>query len=302
MHPLARIGAWSIGILFVVALVMMASPASASTSRPTWSAGDYWNYAFGARVPGQSYNGSLSLTVLGTESVNLNGTVYSGYHVRGVIGFQFGGGTFSYQGDAWYNVNTLAVLQISAVINITTSITITIWGNPPQDIRWPLTTNDAWRSSTAITVRELYASNGTTTYAYQTLSTDFSVLADTSVTVPAGTFTCTPLRETATGSNSFVVNYWSSQAGNSVRSESRNSTGGPSGGYNLTSYRYSGGSFFTSIVFGLPIWIWLILVAVIVVAVVSIIVVRRRKPPVVAPPQWAPPQQPPMGPPPGSPP
>ncbi|HKW43761.1 MAG TPA: hypothetical protein VJP06_06200, partial [Thermoplasmata archaeon] len=179
MHPLARIGAWSIGILFVVALVMMASPASASTSRPTWSAGDYWNYAFGARVPGQSYNGSLSLTVLGTESVNLNGTVYSGYHVRGVIGFQFGGGTFSYQGHAWYNVNTLAVLQISAVINITTSITITIWGNPPQDIRWPLTTNDAWRSSTAITVRELYASNGTTTYAYQTLSTDFSVLADT---------------------------------------------------------------------------------------------------------------------------
>jgi len=302
MHPIARISALGIALLLVAAFVITAAPVSASTGRPTWAAGDYWNYAFGASISGTASTGTLSLNVLGTESVTFNGTAYSSYHVKGTVGFRLGGGMFTYEADVWYSVATLAVVQISAIVNITGLVTITVWGNPPQDIHWPLTTNDAWRSSTAITIRELFASNGTTTYTYSTLSTDFSVLADTSITVPAGTFTCTPLRETETGSSSFVVNYWSSQAGNSVRSESRNSTGGPSGGYNLTSYRYQAGSFFTAVVFGLSTWIWLILAVVILVAIVGVVWIRRRRPPVGAPPQWAPPQQPPMGPPPESPP
>ncbi|MCI4371279.1 MAG: hypothetical protein L3J78_01375, partial [Thermoplasmata archaeon] len=270
----------------------------ASTSRPTWTAGDYWTYAFRASLPGQTYNGTLTLTVLGTESVSVNGSSYSSYHVRGTIGVAFGGGSFSFQGDVWYNVATLAIVEITAVVSITGSVTITISGNPPQDIHWPLTTNDAWSSSTAITEKQVLP-NGTANYLYTKLSTNFNVLADTTVTVPAGTFSTTPLKETSMGSNAYVVNYWSPQTGNSVRSESYNgSGGGPSGGYNLTAYNYQGGSFFTSIFLGLQLWIWLLLLLVVVVAIVGTVVIRRRKPPAMVAPPWTPPQQPPAGPPP----
>jgi hypothetical protein len=144
---------------------------------------------------------------------------------------------------------------------------------------------------------------GAVKYTSTPLTTKFEVQSDASITVPAGTFTTAPVKETAMGSTSYNINYWSPQAGNSVRTESHNSTGGPSGGYNLTSYRYQAGSFFTTIFVGLPVWIWLIVIALVLVAVIGVVVVRRRKPRVGAPPPgWAPPQQPPSGPPPESPP
>jgi len=136
------------------------------------------------------------------------------------------------------------------------------------------------------------------------LATHFEVQTDASITVPAGTFTTSPLKETAAGSTSFVINYWSPQAGNSVRTESHNSSGQSPGSYNLTSYRYQGGSLLTTVFLGLQVWIWLILLVLVVAAVVGAVLVRRRRPGVGAPPPgWAPPQQPPSGPePPGSPP
>src|SRR5438309_109790 len=147
-------------------------------------------------------------------------------------------------------------------------------------------------------------STGAVRYAQMPLSTHFEVQTDASITVPAGTFTTSPLKETAAGSTSYVINYWSPQAGNSVRTESHNSSGQSAGSYNLTGYRYQAGSFFTTVFVGLPVWIWLILLVLVVAAVVGTVLVRRRRPRVGAPPPgWAPPQQPPSGPePPGSPP
>jgi hypothetical protein len=123
------------------------------------------------------------------------------------------------------------------------------------------------------------------------LSTHFEVQSDATITVPAGIFTTSPLKQTTSGSTSFVVNYWSPQAGNSVRTESHNSTGQSAGGYNLTSYRYQGGSFFTTVFVGLPVWIWLIVILLVLAAVVSIVVVRRRRPRMGAPPAQPPPPE-----------
>ncbi len=297
-----RIVAASIAILMVVAFAFLAQPARAATSRPTWASGDFWVYEYRASALGTAYSGTLRLDVLGTDSVTLNGTSYSSYHVKGSVSYDFGGASVTYRGDLWYSVDTLAIAKISITVNVTGTIKITIWGNPPQSIHWPLSAGDSWTSDTNVTFKEVFGAN--TTYLYQPLSTSFSVLADQAITVPAGTFTTTPVKETMTGSTAYNINYWSPQAGNSVRTEGYNGTGGPAGSYNLTSYNYQAGTFFTTVFLGLQVWIWLILLVLVVAAVVGAVLVRRRRPGVGAPPPgWAPPQQPPSGPePPGSPP
>src|SRR5437667_234395 len=277
--------------------VRMIAPTSAA-NRPTWSTGDFWVYSYSAAALNQTASGSLRLDVVGTESVTLNGTPYSAYKVQGTVSYEFGSLTTTFKGDLWYTTD-LAIAEISFVITLSGSLTVTIWGNPPQHINWPLTSGDPWASSTDVTLKEL-APNGTATSTYTKLSTTFSVLADTSVTVPAGTFTATPVKETMAGSTSYTINYWSPQAGNSVRNEAYNGGGSsPSGGYNLTDYKYQNGSFFTTVLIGLPLWIWLVLI-VFIAAVVGVAVAmrRRRRRPAAPPPGWSPPQEPPMGPPP----
>ena len=302
MRSSRRIMAASVVVLMVAAFAFLAQPARAATNRPTWAAGDFWVYAYSASAVGTRYSGTLRLDVLGTDSVTLNGTPYSSYHVKGSVNYDFGGASVTYRGDLWYTVDSLAIAKISITLNFTGTIEVTIWGNPPQSIHWPLTAGDSWNSATDITIKEVL--NGNTTSLYQRLSTTFTVQADQTITVPAGTFTTAPVKQTTTGSTAYTINYWSPQAGNSVRTEGYNGTGGgPSGSYNLTSYNYQAGTFFTTVFVGLPVWVWLLLLILVVAAVVGVMVVRRRRPPVAAPPGWMPPQQPPSGPePPASPP
>src|SRR5438445_166160 len=105
------------------------------------------------------------------------------------------------------------------------------------------------------------------------------------------------VNETSTANASYTLNYWSPQVGNWARIGTYDSSGRNQGNFNLTDYNYQGGSFFTSIVFGLPVWIWLILLVVILVAIIGLVAVRRRRPPTRAMPPSPPqmPPQPPMG-------
>src|SRR5213078_3381744 len=222
---------------------------------------------------GTSISGTLRMDVTGTESVSVNGSSYSTYHVAATLTIPFGSLTLNLPATIWYSTDTLAIVKIVADVNLT-------FGT--------VTTN----------------STGAVRYTQMPLATHFEVQTDASITVPAGTFTTSPLKETAAGSTSFVINYWSPQAGNSVRTESHNSSGQSAGSYNLTSYRYQAGSLLTTVFLGLQVWIWLILLVLVVAAVVGAVLVRRRRPGVGAPPPgWTPPQQPPSGPePPESPP
>jgi len=306
MHSRLRVLAPAVGLLLIAALAFTATPTRAATDRPVWASGDFWVYAYSSALTGTKISGTLRMDVTGTESVNVNGSSYPTYHVAAVLTIPFGSITFTLPADIWYNSNTLAIVKIVATVNLTFGTIsenshVSISGNPPQIIQWPLTAGASGDSST--TVWDVTTnSTGAVRYAQMPLTTHFEVQTDASITVPAGTFTTSPLKETAAGSTSFVINYWSPQAGNSVRTESHNSSGQSAGSYNLTSYRYQGGSFFTTVFVGLPVWIWLVLLLLVVAAVVGVVVVRRRRPPVAAPPGWAPPQEPPSGPPPGSPP
>jgi hypothetical protein len=302
MRSRLRALAPAVGFLLIAALVFTASPARAAMDRPAWASGDFWVYSYSSGLTGATINGTLRMDVTGTESVNVNGSSYPTYHVTAVLTIPFGSFTFSLPADIWYNSNTLAIVKIVATVNLTfgtisENSRISISGDPPQIIQWPLTAGASWDSSTTVW-QVTTNSTGAVRYTQVPLTTHFEVQTDASITVPAGTFTTTPLKETAAGSTSFVVNYWSPQAGNSVRTESHNGSGQSAGGYNLTSYRYQAGSFFTTVFVGLPVWIWLILAVLILAAVIGISFVRRRRPPVGAPPPgYAPPPQPPETPP-----
>src|SRR2546422_145573 len=150
-----------------------------------------------------------------------------------------------------------------------------------------------WTDSTVVWTSSTNATR--TTWSHATLTTTFEVQSDATITVPAGTFTTTPVKETNTANLTYTMNYWSAQVGNWVRVGDYDGSGRNTDNFNLSSYNYQGGSFFTSIVFGLPVWIWLILLVVILVAVIGLFAVRRRRPPTRAMPP-SPPQMPPQEP------
>lgn len=306
MHARSRLAAVLAALLVAFAFLAAVPSARASMNRPTWSTGDYWVYSFGGNFGNGSatFNGtgSLRFDVVGVEAHAVNGTSYSSYHVTATLSIKYSSLTITLNADLWYSVDTLAIVEISAAVNSPPIASISISGNPPQTIQWPLTAGAHWSSATSVTAREKLT-NGTTIPTYSRLSTNFDVQGDTQVTVPAGTFTTTPLKETATGvSTGYVVVYWAPQAGNSAKTESYNSNGTRNGGYNLTAYNYQGGSFLSSIYLGLSGLVWLIILAVVIIVIAAVVIMRRRRPraPMAMPP-YQPPVQQPYEPPPGPP-
>jgi hypothetical protein len=290
-----RVLAGAIGLLLVAGLLALAAPVRANMDRPTWASGNSWTYTTGSGTSGAS---TLSISVTGTESTSVNGTSYPCYRTLTKLTTTSGSFTITYSADVWFRVDDLVLVKIQASINISGIITFTISGNPPQNITWPLATGATWNSATTIWIETAYP-NGTKTFSHQALSTRFDVQPDTSVTVPAGTFSTTPLKETSAANGTYTINHWSAQVGNWAQIREYDSSNRNTGNFNLTSYSYSGGGFFGSIILGLPVWIWLILLVVIVVAIVGFFAVRRRKPPAMVPPAMPPqmpPQEPPMGP------
>ncbi len=299
MHTSARVMVAAFALLLVAAFALVPGTAKANMNKPSWAAGDYWVYAVSAGSLATS-NTTLRMDVTGTESVTVNGTAYSTYHVAATISFKFIG-TTTFPADIWFSTDSLAIVKIKVVAtvnlgNITAGGTFEVAGNPPQTIMWPLTAGATWSSSTLVWTTTTN-STGAKTYAKASLTTDFSVQSDATITVPKGTFSTTPLKETSSN-GSYSINYWSADVGNWARVGNYDSSGRDQGDFNLTAYNYQGGSFFTSIVFGLPVWIWLVLLVVILVAIVGLFAVRRRRPPTRAMPPSPPPMPPqePMGP------
>jgi hypothetical protein len=291
-----------VALLLIASFALASQPARASMDRPTWAAGNFWVYVVPYGSGAGVVNGTLRMDVTGTESVTLNGTAYPCYKVSADFKIPLGLVTFEVTPDIWFSVDTLAIVKISVVIppigNLTTTSTTVIAGSPPQTIQWPLTAGATWSNSTTVWTSSTNATR--TTWASVPLLTTFQVQSDATITVPAGTFSTTPIKEIS-ANGSYTMNFWSAQVGNWARVGSYDASGRNTQNFNLTSYSYSGGGgFFGSVVLGLPVWIWLILLIVILVAIVGFFAVRRRKPPAMmippAMPPPMPPQEPPMGP------
>ncbi len=298
-------------LAFGLVAVAAAPSASASTAMPTWSAGNYWVYTLnaGALIPGLSGAATLRYDVVGPDSLSIGGNSVSVWKTKLNMSVSLSSGSVSIQvyfnGNAWFRQSDLGAAEttFSATVG-TTSMTITNSYNPPQAVQWPLTAGAEWNTTTNVTTSVTGSTPTTVQETFQEV-----VQADQSITVPAGTFTVTPLKETTQGSPlEYSVYYWSATAGNYVSlRQFYTSNDTQAASIDLQSYSYSSGGGEQSFL-GLPILAWVVIVVVIVAVAVAVVLLRRKKPaapmamPPTSPPGMTPmpgqpPQQPPQGPP-----
>ncbi len=219
--------------------------------------------------------------------------------------FNITSGTTSttFPGDGWFRTSDLSPVKLTSTASFgPSSFTLTVTYNPPVEIRWPLTASTQWSASSVVTtVIEFTGQPPSTTTA--ALAESLRVEPDESKTVPAGTFTATPLVETETGSGSYLKGYWSRVVGSIVEQKSYDSNDAEIGGMELTSYRHAPPG--AGNILGLPIVAWALILLAIIVAVIAAVMMRRRRPVVPAGfPPAGPPTRPqaPMAPPPQAPP
>ncbi len=296
-------------LVVAVAIALLAVPflpaARADTSKPTWTAGDWWSYGVSGTGSETSTlpplgNGTVRYDVVSTDSIQVGGATITAYHtkVNYTIHHVYGSYNFtiSLTGDEWFRESDLAPAKLGLTATVLTfTLGFNASFNPPLTIQWPLTSGSSWGVTTSVSfaINLFGVSNQTTA------SESFSdtVGPDTSVQVAAGTFTATPVNVSATGG--YSITYWSSTAGNSVSQKNYAPNGTQTGKMELQAYNYQGGGVLNTLILGIPLLYWLILLVVVVVVVAALVVVRGRKRRVQTPP---PPAQPPVTPPPGSPP
>ncbi len=295
---------------FGLVAVAAAPSVSASTEMPSWSAGDYWVYTLNAgALFGSTFSGSATMRydVVGPDSLSVGGSSVSVWKTKLNVSVSISAGGISAQvyfnGNAYFRQSDLGQTQqgFSATVGPTT-VSFTTTYNPPLAIQWPLTAGAQWNTTTNVTFQ---GSTGSPVTAQETIQN--TVQADQSLTVPAGTFTTTPLKQTMGAlAPTYTVYFWSASVGSYVSMRSYYSSNDTQiSAIDLQSYSYgaSGLSFL-----GLPVLAWIIIVVVIVVAVAAVLLLRRKKPvapmgvppttpPGMTPMPGQPPQQPPQGPP-----
>jgi len=290
----------------VFAAPALASPARASLDVPVWSVGDFWLYDItGLASPQPGTAGTARFEVLGTESVIVANISYTAYHTKLAFNVTLGSFLLNMPGEEWFRTSDLSPVKMTFTFMIVAqTFTVTVTYNPPIAIQWPLAASASWSASSVVTAVQEVTGQPPTITMTPVLET-FRVEADEQKTVPAGTFTATPLVETPGGAGPapYTKSYWSRDAGNQVEQKSYDPNDAETGGMELKSYRHvapgagggpSGG------VLGLPPIIWALFLVVLVIVVIAAVVMRRRRPtlpagylPVAPPPmQQAPPPQP----------
>lgn len=289
-----------VALLMVVTAVSLAPPTRASTSAPTWTAGDYWVYnvtgfSFGI---GTSGSGTWRLDMLGQQSITVGSTSYNTYHLKLNVTITVTQGstttTISLPGDIWLRTSDFAPVKQSMSLSfLGSTFSETQTNTPPPGRQWPLTPGATWSASYMVTSVSALGSIISTTYRNDTSA--YSVQADTSLTVPAGTFTVTPLKESAPD-GSYNLSYWSSTAGGPVREDTVDVFGTTTTSLALKSYNYQSGTAVGGLFLGLPLLAWIAIIAVIVIVVAALVFLRMRKPrapqAMMPPPAGAPPMQP----------
>src|SRR5205807_10538019 len=101
MHSRLRVLAPAVGLLLIAALAFTATTAGAATNRPAWASGDFWVYAYSSALIGTSISGTLRMDVTGTESVMVNGSSYSTYHVAATLTILSGSVTVNLPATIW---------------------------------------------------------------------------------------------------------------------------------------------------------------------------------------------------------
>ena len=241
-----KVLAWVVVVISVSVFVLLAvaAPTRASTALPKWNAGDYWSYDLTANAaPFGSSSGSWRMDVVGTESLTIGGSTFNAYHVKDNVSMTVTYGsstaTITVKGDSWYRTSDLAEAKQVVAFNFGGALSTTTTTNiPPPSYQWPLSAGASWSQSYEIKTFLDYGSLTATTFANVTKTV--TVEADTSITVPAGTFTVN--RVTESGGGNTTTSSWSEKAGNSVARESTSPSALGPESMKLKSYSYGTGS------------------------------------------------------------
>jgi|GEM_PF-2716794 len=286
-----------LSVAVLAATILGASVARAAMNPPTWSVGDYWIYDLEGAEPLPDFQGTgeMRMDVVAIETLDVGGGSFSAYRLRLNVTMTTILGntttTVSLTGDSWFRTADLAHAKMTLSGSfLIFAFTSTLTYNPPISIQWPLDTGRAWSStSTQTTVVTVGSVTQTTT---DSVTRQFSVLTGQTVVVPRGSFATLPLRQSE-GPDGYAISYWSDTVGNFVREENYDGLGSLQGSMDLLTYRYQGTGFFGTLVFGLSVFWWLVILGGIVLAVVAIGMMLRRRPRAPTP---VPPYQPTYGP------
>ncbi len=281
--------------LFLVSGSLALLPISrASMDLPIWSVGDYWVYsASGLALPFPA-SGTVKYEVVGTDIIAWQGASYAAYHTT--ISTNESGTSLMHTGDAWFRTSNLALARLTLFFYSlcfigfppgcsNSSLTQTM--SPPLPLGFPPTPGDNWSASTTVTYEYVNLDNGTARWANWTVGGNFSVGYDTSVKVPAGNFTATPLWENlSAGGSDLLLSYgpralvdYSRTVGNAVKEvvyANPRGTWSPMADLELKSYSHAQ-PWYTLGFLGIPVWAWLVLAAA-VIACVLVVLGRRRRP------------------------
>ncbi len=267
--------------MFVLAALALgaAGRAAATQGAPSWATGDLWAYS------SSTGSGTMTWTVQEQTTVTVGATTYNVWHVVASTA----SGSISFSLDIYLTTDGLKQAKTGGTFPFIGALTTT--SDPPVPTAvFPLSPGTSWQGSSQVTTVSGFGSTTTTQ------SWSGTVTSETSVTVPAGTFTAAVIRTPAAG-NPFTLNYYSEAVGWMVKTENYNGAGALTSSESLTAYKYTGNSL---------LLILLVVGVLVVIAAAGVLLLRRRRPPMpqpvpqqqyMPPQQDYPPQQPPQGPP-----
>jgi len=306
-------------LLLSAALILAGATArgTATAERPRYASGDFWTYrtnlteAFGLALTGNTTLEAGAVATVAVQGENRSalqlytsgGGTFTGRLPTGatVVGNWSVDGTDWWETGEWKPVRSLFRLSAEGEIRSAPTpvrVTIELVNETTQRIasdtwRWPIRTNATgsvaahWNVTQNLTIHfEGVDPSSNETHVEGDYTTTFAWDRTERVVVPAGTFDAEVVRE-AGPEGGYRLRWYAARAGNDVREEDYNETGGRVARSELTAYRYA-------ITEPPPPFPWLpAMIAGLAVVVVGLSVAlavraRRRRTPVET---WMPPER-----------
>lgn len=285
-----RLSAMALALAF--GLLAAAPSARAEMGKPEWMKDDYWDYAFTGSFATEFLfdiqgPGTFRLTVLGPDTVDVGNATYTAYRAR--LNVNASGAIIFNSGERWFRTSDLALVK--SVINVTVdtiffgriTVLTTATYDPPLGMSWPLDATATWSAEGNLTTISQIIGNSPFPPIVDALNVQFTALSSSRITVAAGTFDTTPVRE-EDGSGGRKDRHWAPNAGNYARQEDHDSSDVQTYSAELRSYRYQAPGYFL----GLPLVVWFLLILLIAIVVVVVVLRRRSRPRASMPVQYPP--------------
>jgi len=268
--------AFVLSALIAAALIICAFPDStaASGDKPSWSAGDYWEYE-GWNYP---YVFKQRVEVKGEETLIQNGRSYSAFRLFYNTTLSLGSQVETYTYTQWYQSSDLSLIRLESnmsAINATATVTY----DPPLPVfQFPMAVGETWTSSSNIVINK--TCTNCTLIVPTNLNREITSIVDLTLTLDVSgqgqtrTFRTYVLKESWTTPGHYL-SYYSDDVGFWVKREAFADNGTRLMDYSLTSFSYANAPSPPDV----TVIVIVIVILATVILVTAILILRRRKMP-----------------------